>query len=751
MLSKCKCFEKKIIILLAILVTISNIAGCSVKKKDKLSEVESSNHYYTRSEIKVPVEDKPLYISKSQSDGIYVVTGDDYKSKDIWYVDKGDNWEKKCDISEILNIDSGAYCDAFVSPDGGFFVEYIDDSNKKEERVGQEVIKYAFIDAQGKKNAISLELPVLDQSHSHEHGDSENKKDDYNYIIFAKFIDGYIYVIDVNYNIYEINLSDFNVRQIFENKEFDYIDDYYVYDRTLIMWVNEMVCFEGIDSHDNEDKISERFFSFFDKAKQNMKPLHMDVDDGILWVISGDKIGTYNLESNVIAEYKAVGNSQDEYVLGQSTSNGVLYTLSGTYDNSTMRIYKYSESSDEFSDDVYGDKIKIWTLNSTAYFEEAVRYFTDKYPNIEVEVVEGMYNSDSSITEADAIKNLNTELMSGDGPDIMYLDGVNIDKYIDADMLYDMTDLANELKDTGDYFNNLLEALNRDGKIYVMPSSVSLVGKVGTKEDIDASENILGFADYIDQQDRAHSIIHADLVPTYVLYAYYRDIQGKLLNGEIEKKQLTEFFYAAKKIYDVAGDTNILLDPVIMQFGANYAGGYDGTYDFVIGNRYDIALSSISCNEMAEQIGGVVELPANDYKENFVPRGCVAISNKSNNTDMAKEFIRIALSEECQGGIYGALGFRLNRNAQINFEKNMLSMNVAEAGTSTDAEGECEALDKKLGELFGTLEMVREPICVDMILDKMVFDEMNEYILGSIELDQAVEETIEKLELYLAE
>ena len=78
-------------------------------------------------------------------------------------------------------------------------------------------------------------------------------------------------------------------------------------------------------------------------------------------------------------------------------------------------------------------------------------------------------------------------------------------------------------------------------------------------------------------------------------------------------------------------------------------------------------------------------------------------------------------------------------------------MNVAEAGTSTDAEGECEALDKKLGELFGTLEMVREPICVDMILDKMVFDEMNEYILGSIELDQAVEETIEKLELYLAE
>ena len=101
--------------------------------------------------------------------------------------------------------------------------------------------------------------------------------------------------------------------------------------------------------------------------------------------------------------------------------------------------------------------------------------------------------------------------------------------------------------------------------------------------------------------------------------------------------------------------------------------------------------------------------------------------------------------------VYGALGFRVNRNAQINFEKNMLSMNVAEAGTSTDAEGECEALDKKLGELFGTLEMVREPICVDMILDKMVFDEMNEYILGSIELDQAVEKTLEKLELYLAE
>ena len=52
------------------------------------------------------------------------------------------------------------------------------------------------------------------------------------------------------------------------------------------------------------------------------------------------------------------------------------------------------------------------------YIEQAAVMFQKEHPEIRIEIQEGMTGKDG-VTATDAIKNLNTEIMAGEGPDEM--------------------------------------------------------------------------------------------------------------------------------------------------------------------------------------------------------------------------------------------------------------------------------------------------------------------------------------------
>ncbi len=65
------------------------------------------------------------------------------------------------------------------------------------------------------------------------------------------------------------------------------------------------------------------------------------------------------------------------------------------------------------------------------------------YPDTEI-VYETGEGAEGSITTADRIRALNARLLSGDGPDILLMDGLSSDSYISKGILADLSPMLGE-------------------------------------------------------------------------------------------------------------------------------------------------------------------------------------------------------------------------------------------------------------------------------------------------------------------
>ena len=134
------------------------------------------------------------------------------------------------------------------------------------------------------------------------------------------------------------------------------------------------------------------------------------------------------------------------------------------YNEDINNIYTYSYSEELANKEL--EEITIYSLyENTSIRQYGARYQNDN-PNVvinyEIGITEG-----SGQTENDAIKTLNTELMSNNGPDILILDNLSSQDLIEKGMLEDITDVINNKKES--LFENILDSYFIDDKIYALP------------------------------------------------------------------------------------------------------------------------------------------------------------------------------------------------------------------------------------------------------------------------------------------
>ena len=109
------------------LLLMINTAGCGLKKNTNNNDIApetSGKNVYSKNIIELPDNSEIQSISKSNTSGIYVVGKQSDNMQSVWYMNKNDEWERKYDINQVLNIDKEAYCKSYVSPDGEAFVLY---------------------------------------------------------------------------------------------------------------------------------------------------------------------------------------------------------------------------------------------------------------------------------------------------------------------------------------------------------------------------------------------------------------------------------------------------------------------------------------------------------------------------------------------------------------------------------------------------------------------------------------------------
>ena len=84
--------------------------------------------------------------------------------------------------------------------------------------------------------------------------------------------------------------------------------------------------------------------------------------------------------------------------------------------------------------------------------------YQQEHPELKVELRTGM-EEEAALTRTDAIKQLNTELLSGSGPDLIVMDGLSVEKYTDMGLLLPVD--LNMSEDA--YFTNIAETYRKDG------------------------------------------------------------------------------------------------------------------------------------------------------------------------------------------------------------------------------------------------------------------------------------------------
>ena len=403
-------------------------------------------------------------------------------------------------------------------------------------------------------------------------------------------------------------------------------------------------------------------------------------------------------------------------------------------------------------------ELTVFSLRPNDTVRQAIVAFSRVRSDVKITYTVAMDNA-SGGTEQDYIKSLNTELIAKTGPDILILDGLPIDSYIEKDVL---TDLTAVLAGTEPMQENIRAAFLRDGAIYAVPTGFSVpmaVAAAGTETAFDSLPKLADAAEQAGDVPLLTNCAFSFRTLSLYLIQYYGDA---LQNGDAAAVEA--FLTDAKRISGAIGCTALLgagwdaLGDMSQDELYEMCSGYIGMPQIVmaVGNEArDILMQPMgsvrACMEMTEAAG---RLNASIVSVNgqFVPAGMVGVNKAGKETEVAAAFVRMLLSYDAQGGNQYAEQFPVNVQAlkeMLAYQNDGVSSGMMLSdGSEFSAEWPAKAWRERIGALIDTLD---KPLLTDAALQDMLQAEVTAYLDGSNTLAQATERIGSMLSTYLSE
>lgn len=162
---------------------------------------------------------------------------------------------------------------------------------------------------------------------------------------------------------------------------------------------------------------------------------------------------------------------------------------------------------------------------------------------------------ENGVTLEDALSVLNTDILAGKGPDVLILDGMPADSYIEKGVLADISDVVGEASQKDGIFGNIIESSKKDGKVYAMPARILLPVVLGDEKTRSAGGSLPALADRVKtlSKSTSKSVIPDDKgTKTLLRDCYYADSARFLAgDGSLNQDVIREYLTQAKRLYDV--------------------------------------------------------------------------------------------------------------------------------------------------------------------------------------------------------
>lgn len=436
--------------------------------------------------------------------------------------------------------------------------------------------------------------------------------------------------------------------------------------------------------------------------------------------------------------------------------------------------------------------VTVYSLREEDKVRQAIAQYQAQNPQAFVRYEVGLSGSDA-VSREDAIKKLNTELMAGGGPDILILDGLPMDSYIEKGVLLDLSDHISQMTGEQELMPNIVESFRQDGKIYGVPVTFTIPAVFGREEDLAQIHDLASLADTMErlrEENPGQEIIGMFSEETAVKWLFPVSASSFVDKaGNLDTKVVAEYLEEIDRIYKASLDG---ISDTLREDHENRRQRYrEAGPDDYYAEAYN-SLGNITMNMLMEDAvfgaGNLMNtftfqellsinkvegyetmrlVPLDGHCSHvFVPDIMTGINASSAHPAEAEAFFDVLMGKEVQQLLYD--GFVVNKAAlesQLSPDWVVMSnsgMNVdygevsSSIGGST-GDGREYSLDiyvptrEEYQELYDIFCKLDTPYVAEKVMEDAVAEYGTQYLSGYLSLEQAVQKIQSKVELYMAE
>lgn len=592
-------------------------------------------------------------------------------------------------------------------------------------------------------------------------------KEDGGYEVFLTPQAGSPQLIQFQGNLLIMDGSNYNAPLIYDMEAEEYIED-----EVLETFVKEN--YNGGNSFNTDDGYQMYFFAEEDNI------LYLAGNKGLHRHVLGGSVMEQLIDGRLCSF-----NNPSYYMQGMvMLPNNEFLTLFGG-----ARLVRFVYDPDIPT--VPNERLHVYSLKENSTIQQAISLYQTAHPEAFVEYEIGITEG-SSVTRDDALKTLNTKIMAGEGPDVLVLDDMPFDSYMEKGLLLDMNPILSSLSGDAELFENIVEAMKTGDSIYAMPCEIQIPVIGGEEQYISQMNDLKGIADTMEKmrQDKpGEDLLYIGTEKGIMRFFSMSCVPAWMTeDGELDKEAVTEFLEQTKRIYDAQLDGlpekalsgYITMNESWMQYfgelkddsgylrtaasADNYTGGYCCLVREALNGR-DSYAEIISVNKVSGYEETVWRVMDGQSSNVFCARTLLGINAASKYGAQAEEFVKLCLGKENQASMYQGNpynGFAVNKAA---FEESFVpepGRYMEESGAylwmgGSDADGNTIDFvtywpdEAQKIELRNCIEAADTPYIEDTVLEYAVYDEGIGYFQGRKSLDEAIEAIERKVSIYLAE
>lgn len=476
----------------------------------------------------------------------------------------------------------------------------------------------------------------------------------------------------------------------------------------------------------------------------NAAGIHHMALGGTMWeTIVDGSLNSLSLPGIRISKM-CVGKNNDFFVWYEKDENPVLAHY--VYDPDTISVPTSTLT-------VYG-----LDLSEKYLIRQGAIRFQMKNPDIRVEVIDGRKQMEGMM-DADIIRSLNEELLTGAGADVLVLDGLPGKSYIEKGILEDMSELLAPFTESGEIYRNLTGHFRRsDGSVYEVPVRVLfpvVYGEAGATASLSSLQAYLEYQESPGAGSISGKTVYENILRR-LAFLYDQELWDD--DGKLKEEELTDLLEAAMRTGEHSGAR--VLYPEDEDNGAGKRYNLVAENGFTTPDHLGIMAGDNQASlelprEMAEMSLSFAVMrekgyPLQSVNHTFYPEERVAINRNSRQKETAERFVTFLLSEQIQGEDVED-GFPVTRAGVERWKQRQIVMSYGTGnweGLMIYGDYPTESERKLLLDMIPDLD---NPVVPDPTVLSIMAEESEGYFSGTQDLPAAVKAIISKVTLYRAE